>query len=371
MLIDMTVYQIGKFHNVENAYVEMSKMFDKFAQIQPSRNGETKEIHPFFYTIEDFSQYMLTAKGRVINFPFALAEILWIMLGDDKLWVTDYNKQMAEYADDIIANAGPGFNAAYGKRMRGPWVDQFEDTIRFLKMDNDSRHAVIVYRDPQEDRSVKKTKDRACNISSMFLIRNGILNITQTVRSHDFIWGVPYNFMQFGYIAQAIAERLDVSVGHYAELNNSLHVYDKHYGELEGIGYNNELLQCDFTIPKIGDVDYINVKYYEELIKEKISNNVDDYKYFIIQISKGFSYSPFWKDGLLVLLAYWLKDNKQQSLMVLDDVESDLFKLMTLRYFYHYSKSWKKILDNEDSLVSEYIRNIWKWDHKEVLAWLK
>ena len=365
----MTVYEIGKFQNVDIAYVQMSSMFDKFASIQPSRNGETKEMHPFFYTIEDFSQYMLTAKGRVINFPFALAEILWIMLGDNSLWVSEYNKQMGEYADEGV------FNAAYGHRMRERFsVDQFEDTIRFLENDHDSRHATIVYRHPYQDKADKQTKDRACNISSMFLIRNGLLNITQTVRSHDFVWGVPYNFMQFGYITQALAERLGVSVGHYAELNNSLHVYDRHYGELKGIRYNNELSHTfDMSVPKIGWVDYENVKHYEEIIKNEISQDVirgSMLTNLIGGIRTAFIDSPFWADGLLVLLVYWLKDNKQQSLRVLNEVDSHLFKLMTLRYLYHYSRSWKKILDDEDSLANKYMKHSWNWEYKEVIAWL-
>lgn len=362
----MTVYEIGKFQNVDIAYVQMSSMFDKFASIQPSRNGETKEMHPFFYTIEDFSQYMLTAKGRVINFPFALAEILWIMLGDNSLWVSEYNKQMGEYADEGI------FNAAYGHRMRERFsVDQFEDTIRFLENDHDSRHATIVYRHPYQDKADKQTKDRACNISSMFLIRNRLLNITQTVRSHDFVWGVPYNFMQFGYITQALAERLEVYVGSYMELNNSLHVYDKHYDELKGIRYNNELShKFDMSVPKIGEVDYNNVKMYEEIIKTEVNTGTDRYKTLRVTIDSIFSDSPFWTNALKVLMAYWLKDNKSQSLQALNDIKSDLFRLMTLRYFYHYSKSWKKILDDEDSLANEYMKHSWNWEYKEVIAWL-
>ncbi len=370
----MTVYQVGKFVDVQNAYVEMAGMFDKFAQIQPSRNGETKEMHPFYYTIEDFSNYMLTVKGRVINFPFALAEILWIMLGDNTLWVSEYNKQMGEYADDGI------FNAAYGHRMRmnsytdvyEP-IDQFEDAVNFLKDNHDSRHAVIVYRDPVKDGYAVDTKDRACNISSMFLIRNGLLNITQTVRSHDFVWGVPYNFMQFGYITQALAERLEVHVGHYAELNNSLHVYDKHYDELKDIRYNNELShKFDMTVPKIGEVDYENVKLYVDLIKAEVVYGISDgvVTRFISDIHRRFIDSAFWSDGLLVLLVYWLKDNKQQSLRVLNEVDSHLFRLMTLRYLYHYSRSWKKILDEEDSLANEYMKRSWNWEYKEVIAWL-
>ncbi len=371
----MANYMIGKYNSVEDAYVNMSSLFDLYGNIQPSRNGETKEMHPFFYTIDDFSRYMLMVKGRVINFPFALAEILWIMLGDDTLWVADYNKQMGEYADDGI------FNAAYGHRMRSNFydryllpIDQFEDTIKFLINNHDSRHAVMVYRDPAKDNSLVETKDRACNISSMFLIRNGLLNITQTVRSHDFIWGVPYNFMQFGYITQALAERLEVHVGSCAWLSNSLHVYDKHYGELEGIGFNNELgIKFDMTVPKIGEVDYINVKHREVSIKSKIKDGFADsvLTRYMGYIRTGFKDSPFWSDGLLVLLAYWLKDNKKQSLRVLNEVDSHLFRLMTLRYFYHYYKSWKTVLDDKDSLASEYMSHSWQWNFEEVLAWLK
>ncbi len=377
----MTNYMIGKYSGVEDAYVNMSTLFDQFAQIQPSRNGETKEMHPFFYTIDNFSQYMLTVKGRVINFPFALAEILWIMLGDNTLWIADYNKQMGEYANDGL------FNAAYGHRMRSnfydidavdefkdPPIDQFEEVINFLKDDHASRHAVIVYRDPVKDRSEKDTKDRACNISSMFLIRNGLLNLTQTVRSHDFIWGVPYNFIQFGYITQALAERLEVGVGSSAWLSNSLHVYDKHYGELEGIGFNNELgIKFDMSIPKIGEIDYFNVRLMQEKSKYEVKDGFADsiLTRFIGDIRRIFQASPFWSDGLLVLLAYWLKDNKKQCLRVLNEVDSHLFRLMTLRYFYHYSKSWKKVLDDKDSLASEYMSHSWQWNFDEVLAWLK
>ena len=188
-----------------------------------TRNGYSIELHPSFNEFHNIRQRYISTKGRMINLPFALAETVWILSGDNSVErVGFYNSRIA----DIASDNGVDFNAAYGHRIRHEFgIDQLKDVLLKLK-DKNTRQALFIYSSPKGDASYVETKDRACNISSMFLIRNGVLNLTQTIRSNDVILGLPYNLVQFTTLQEVIAEVIGVYPGTFYHLANSLHLYD-------------------------------------------------------------------------------------------------------------------------------------------------
>lgn len=328
------------YANVNEAYLGISREL-LHAKKVPTRLGESKEIHPFYFQISDFRNYMLSSKERVINFPMALAELIWIMNGSSDYWITKYNRQLKEYADTDERSGKKYFNAAYGSRMRSSFgLDQLADVIETLTKDRNSRQAAIVYRHPWYDRFPVKVKDKACNVISLFLIRDNMLDITHTVRSQDFIWGLPYNFFQFGFITQYIAEQVKSVVGSYNETVNSIHVYEKHYDDLNEIASAKGVSLEPPTLPHIGNVDFKQIRSIMIDMESSFTINEIDRinRMTFVHIDSVFMYNL-----LKVIQAYWLMRSKKYDLVrakVLD-IPNPFFRRMARRYFETYYKDYR------------------------------
>jgi len=61
----------------------------------------------------------------------------------------------------------------------------------------------------------------------MLKIRDGHLEWTQVMRSNDIFRGLPHNFVQFTMLQEIVAGWLNVEVGGYHHLSDSLHLYEK------------------------------------------------------------------------------------------------------------------------------------------------
>lgn len=198
----------------------------------------TRELHPAIIELQNPRRRLVTAAGRFINVPFALAEVLWILGGrHDVEMLAHYNSRIANYSDDGVA-----FNAAYGERIRSAFGhDQLLDAATTLRRDRGSRQAVMSIWSPLHDRGWNPdgtphvTKDRACNVLSHFMIRNGKLDLLQVVRSNDLIWGTPYNLMQWTHVQEYLAWMVGAPAGKYVHVANSLHIYDWHWEEAQRV----------------------------------------------------------------------------------------------------------------------------------------
>ena len=342
------------FSDVNVAYKELAGLL-KDGQEVNSRNGLTKEIHPLSFTIEDFSNFFVVNEERVINLPMALAELVWIMTGSDGDWIIKYNKQLKEYSnlrevsvliEDIGTIKGETyFNAAYGHRMISKFgINQLFDVVQTLQEDKDSRQAVIVYRDPVSDSYNPEIKDKACNIASMFLVRDNKLDITQIVRSQDFIWGLPYNFIQFGFITKYIAEVLKLEVGRYTEMVNSFHIYENHWEELDKIINTHKEYNYDYD--SLGEIGARSHVYRVRDIMENMENGIE----FNIQFyKKPYEYymmgDDFWSSALWVFNSFWLYKHGDKDLCIkaLQRCRSLMFRSMLFAYYKkYYSADFKE-----------------------------
>lgn len=189
-----------------------------------SRGGMTLEVpSPVATTYTHPWERVLISKVRDANPFFHLMEAMWILAGrEDVKFLTEFNKRMAEYSDD-----GRVFNAPYGYRLRTGVTqnrDQLAEIINILRYDPNSRQAVCQIWD--EDDLVRTTKDKACNMSIVFRIRNSKLCMTVYNRSNDIIWGAyGANVVQFSMIQEYVAAHLGLPLGNYTHVSNSYHVY--------------------------------------------------------------------------------------------------------------------------------------------------
>lgn len=197
------------------------------AQEQSSRAGSTREVLHAVVHLRDPRQRWITTRVPAMNPAFALAEVLWILLGrNDSRFVTFFNTQLPRFA-----GAGRTFSGAYGHRLRRAYgIDQLERAASALRHNAESRQVVLRIWDSALDlpnmAGVPAHEDVPCNIVSLLKVRAGALHWTQIIRSNDILLGLPHNLVQFTSLQEVMAGWIGVEVGTYTQLSDSLHVYE-------------------------------------------------------------------------------------------------------------------------------------------------
>ncbi len=109
--------------------------------------------------------------------------------------------------------------SAYGPRVR----KQIPAVIQALKDDPTTRQAVLVFVRPEE----AGIGGAPCTLAAQFQIREHIMDTIITMRSSDAVYGLPYDVMQFGMLAQAIARCVGLSTSaRYLDFNlGNAHIY--------------------------------------------------------------------------------------------------------------------------------------------------
>lgn len=212
--------------NVNDALFKGLDLIRKEGILVQSRNGPTLEIPcPVATVYQRPNEKVLISAVRDANPFFHLMESMWILAGrSDVKFLTEFNSRMSDYSDNGIR-----FNAPYGERMRfttmsSENLDQIKSVIDILRKDSNSRQAVIQIWDPKDLN--KTTKDKACNMSVVFRVREMELDMTVYNRSNDMIWGAyGANVVQFSMLQEYIAAYLNLRVGEYTQITNSYHVY--------------------------------------------------------------------------------------------------------------------------------------------------
>jgi len=188
-------------------------------QVSP-RGLETREALGAHLVLADPRNRLVDLPpGRVLNPAFAVAEAVWILSGSDDPWIFDYNRNLAQYADQGV------LQGAYGPRMRS-WhgrVDQLDQVRRLLHQDPDSRQGVIQLFDPERDR--QGFRDVPCTLGYRFFLRDSRLHMHTTMRSQDVWLGLPYDLFAATLLQELLAGWLGAGLGEYRHTVDSLHLY--------------------------------------------------------------------------------------------------------------------------------------------------
>ena len=193
---------------------------------QMTRLGESKELLHVSFQLTDPKQRWITARTPVISPAFAIAEVFWILNGDNNAgFMNFWNPCLPKYS-----GTGDTYHGAYGHRMKKQFgVDQFEVAYLALTNNPDTRQVVIEIWDPRTDLPNNKGEpvaaDIPCNICSLPKIRNNKLEWLQVMRSNDVFLGMPYNIIQFTTIQEILAGWLNLELGAYYQVSDSLHAY--------------------------------------------------------------------------------------------------------------------------------------------------
>ena len=186
-----------------------------------SRDGAvTGEVINAVTVIDDPKDNLVTSPIRKLSHKYAIGELLWYLSGSNKLdAIANYSKAWNKLSDD-----GETVNSAYGYRIFEKFgFDQWEHVKGLLKVDHNSRQAVIHIKEPNPE----KTKDLPCTVALQYFIRDGKLYATTYMRSNDIWLGFPYDVFTFTCLQIKMAFELGVGIGSYTHIAGSLHLYSR------------------------------------------------------------------------------------------------------------------------------------------------
>lgn len=278
-------------------------------ETQSSRIGVTREIRHVMMEIRDSIDRVVFS--RAMNPAYAIAEIIWIFTGsNDSSFLKFWNPRMSNYLDQGKSH----FYGAYGSRLGSKpllseyarnrlrirdnqhdiEIDQLRSAVSALKEDSHSRQVVLQIWNKELDlpNPLPRSLDVPCNLLSHLLVRNGRLEWLQVMRSTDLAWGLPYNFMQFTTIQEIIAGWLNLEVGPYIHISDSLHLYKRHWRFIHK--WINSETKLDIGKPKslaIYDLDewYLMFQKLVDLVLKFTEVKDKDKIYRIVEEKSQFS----------------------------------------------------------------------------------
>lgn len=210
---------------------------------QMTRLGESRELIHASFQISDPRQRWITARTPAISPAFAIAEVFWILNGDNNAeFMNFWNPSLPKFAGN-----GNTYHGAYGHRIKKQFgIDQLEAAFQALSNNPETRQVVIQIWDPRTDLPRSKGEPAAadipCNICSMPKIRNNKLEWLQVMRSNDVFLGMPYNIIQFTTLQEILAGWLNLELGAYYQISDSLHAYT-HDLEQYSLDHDRESIQ--------------------------------------------------------------------------------------------------------------------------------
>ena len=215
--------------NANEIWVQLVSAFrsDADTKSQSSRAGDTREILHAGIALSDPRQRWTSVRQPPLNIAFAFAEVVWIVTGrNDAAFLNYFNRKLP-----LFCGATSTYPGAYGYRLRRHFgFDQLEKAYDVLRNNPDSRQAVLQLWDAKEDLphhdGSARSNDIPCNVLSLLKVREGRLEWTQIMRSNDIFRGLPYNLIQFTCLQEIIAGWLNLELGAYHHLSDSLHVYN-------------------------------------------------------------------------------------------------------------------------------------------------
>lgn len=271
-----------------------------------SRAGDVLDHRgPVTTVYEKPRERVLLNMTRDANPFFHLMEALWILAGrGDVAWISQFNSKISQFSDD-----GVDFHGAYGRRLRsrrlrnGIYGDQVHEAISLLQTDPLTRRCVLTIWSPSDLGYL--SKDIPCNTHVYLKIDDeDRLNMTVCCRSNDAIWGCyGANVVHFSVLQEYVAACLDLAVGEYTHVSDSLHIYldnpawTRHVAEFED--------GSPIYVPRSVVYSDIEIRDVIPLVHEPVDFD-DELMCFFADDWEKFSYNePFFRDVATPMRKAW------------------------------------------------------------------
>lgn len=236
-------------------FKKIYKDLQKYSNICEPRGLKIKEIENYTFNIPPYVRFTNFA-SRKFKLDYVKKEFLWYLNGDPM----DHSIYAHASIWKDITNADGSIYSNYGQYIFGE-QNQFDDVVKTLTEDKDSRRASISILNVRHLKSV--TKDVPCTYAINFRIRNNFLNMSVRMRSMDAIFGFSNDVPCFSFIHEMMFLTLkeiypNLQYGNYHHCADSFHVYERHFEMLEKLAQKDafSLILC----PQINgkkEVDYL------------------------------------------------------------------------------------------------------------------
>lgn len=308
-----------------------------------SRSGATYELLHVLIELSNPRQKWVINRFPPMNIGFALAELMWILGGrNDRHLIDFWNKNYSAYTADDGSDI---YYGAYGYRLISKQgINQIERAYETLKKNLDSRQAVLQIWDAASDLpnsdGTPRSRDIPCNICSMLKVRGDKLEWTQIMRSNDVYLGLPYNIVQFTSLQEILAGWLEIEVGTYTQLSDSLHLYKEYKGVTDVVASSvSGIINTDsLSIPKSEFDSLLNeiINRMEKLINADAADDI---------LSLGMLNSKFkaYNNVLLILAANVARRRNYGK------VKRKLLNLCTNQCYLYLWNQWEEYLENLDA----------------------
>ncbi len=275
------------------------------------RTGKVYELIHTLISIQDPRQKWIYNRIPPMSLGFALAELVWIINGEDDAKVINFwNPSLKKYAGN-----NEYYYGAYGKRIRSHFgFDQIEKAYQALQSVPESRQVVIQIYDTKTDFPIEngnpRDEDIPCNICSLLKVRDNKLEWSQIIRSNDVLLGLPYNFIQFTGLQEIIAGWLEIQVGTYNHYSDSLHLYQSDAGRI-GIGEEIEIKNMDSLSLKKIESEKIFKEIYERMKRLSGPNTSENNISSLAQLDSEYD---AYNNIMLIITAYAARKMKMDDL---------------------------------------------------------
>ncbi len=300
-----------------------------------SRAGETLEILHSFISIEEPRQKWIYDRIPPLSIAYALAELVWIVNGEDCSDIINYfNPQLEKFA-----GKAKFYHGAYGKRIRTHFgFDQLEKAYCALQNTPESRQVVIQIYDTEVDFPINNGEPRAedipCNICSMVKVRHGRLEWSQIMRSNDVLLGMPYDFIQFTGLQEILAGWLELEMGTYNHYSDSLHLYSR---DIPKVGAAEEVTVENNDSLSLGkdETDKIYKEIYERMKSLMSGSIIEKEIYSLAQMNSEYA---AYNNMMLIIASYAARKNH------FDDLAAELVGKCSNRV---YVTMWNRWLERK------------------------
>ncbi len=140
-----------------------------------------------------------------------------------------------KYATQLLSPDKMGFDYTYGERLNA-WgreqINQIEYCIAKLKDSPNSRRAVATTWDPRIDTT---TDEVPCLNHFVFMVREGVLDLTVMIRSNDMYGAWPANVYALTELLHHVSTRTEIQDGTITTISVNAHIYSHDWAKAREI----------------------------------------------------------------------------------------------------------------------------------------
>lgn len=157
-------------------------------------------------------------------------------------------------------------------------VDQVVNLLEGIKQDPNGRRHIITGWNPQQ---LDEMALPPCHLYNQYQVLDGKLNSSFVMRSHDWLYGGPFNFMGYALLNIAFSNYLNLKPGKLVYFGNDIHIYNN---QLEIA--SRQVDRIPFPSPQI--ILHKDVKTFDDLL----SLEYEDFELVGYQAHEDFKNKP-------------------------------------------------------------------------------